>query len=643
MNSRIFSIILFITIVAGTAHANVIPEKEFVRRYYPRLEQVLTHVSKTIYGYCDACMYGIAKMPEGYYLTIEALENNPNRELKYIQVWDRNTVDFVEFDVSEFQSEERLFDVPEEFRALYNQAEYYDFYLYYGYKNWTNDSRELINKSIVKSAEDLEILARAAAVEAVAYIRPGMTGDAFDFSINLEDKGFGKTSNVQREGFERKSEEALKYWKKIKATYPDHEPLIIKDLDLKIGNEYMHFYLLAESIGEDRIANTFFKNAYFNQAWIQYAKNMLNACEKDGILFTAGDSDTYPLMYVQDKLGYRTDVIIINTSLLNTVWYWEMIRSNTDIKPLIGTKEHKALLEKPVYVDQNALAAPFRQWLEKTLKSGDTLTYRLVPSDIILSYRETNISLEPKKMMLQPSDLIILDILDNTKQPVFTSAPFSMVNLGLYYNLATTGRAFSIVADRQEVMESIATVENIEDLAFYMSPEYLSALGDNAVGEVSILSYLVLNISPVFQERKNALIEKVYKQLPPESMVKSENFPLLDALNSFYEVLKPEASEELRNSLKPIAEDKIVNTTSLSKELSENLSDLQAIFSIYAHFRPHETPEYDIELDEVDKEILQQLKTKTEQLAESPVIKERAWDRRVVFELMRAFELLSLE
>lgn len=643
MNSRIFSIILFITIVAGTAHANVIPEKEFVRRYYPRLEQVLTHVSKTIYGYCDACMYGIAKMPEGYYLTIEALENNPNRELKYIQVWDRNTVDFVEFDVSEFQSEERLFDVPEEFRALYNQAEYYDFYLYYGYKNWTNDSRALINKSIVKSAEDLEILARAAAVEAVAYIRPGMTGDAFDFSINLEDKGFGKTSNVQREGFERKSEEALKYWKEIKATYPDHEPLIIKDLDLKIGNEYMHFYLLAESIGEDRIANTFFKNAYFNQAWIQYAKNMLNACEKDGILFTAGDSDTYPLMYVQDKLGYRTDVIIINTSLLNTVWYWEMIRSNTDIKPLIGTKEHKALLEKPVYVDQNALAAPFRQWLEKTLKSGDTLTYRLVPSDIILSYRETNISLEPKKMMLQPSDLIILDILDNTKQPVFTSAPFSMVNLGLYYNLATTGRAFSIVADRQEVMESIATVENIEDLAFYMSPEYLSALGDNAVGEVSILSYLVLNISPVFQERKNALIEKVYKQLPPESMVKSENFPLLDALNSFYEVLKPEASEELRNSLKPIAEDKIVNTTSLSKELSENLSDLQAIFSIYAHFRPHETPEYDIELDEVDKEILQQLKTKIEQLAESPVIKERAWDRRVVFELMRAFELLSLE
>ena len=643
MKSHILSLILFLTFFVGTASANVIPEKEFVRRYYPRLEQVLTYISSKVYGYCDDCMYGVAKKPEGYFLTIEALENNPNRELKFIQVWDRNTVDFVEFDVSEFQSEQRLYDMPEEFRVLYGQSDHYDFFLYYGYKDWVNDSRELINKTAVKSADDLEILARGAAAEAVAYIRPGITGDIFDFSLKLEDLGFGKTTNVQRDGFERKSTEALNHWKELKRTYPEHEPLIINDLDLKIGNEYMHFYLLSKSIGEERLADMYFKNAYYNEAWVQYAKNLLNSCTKDGILFTAGDNDTYPLMYAQEKLGYRTDVTIINTSLLNTVWYWEMIRSETGMKTTIGTKEHKSLLKKPVYTDTRALSAPFKQWLDKMLKTEDTLTYRLIPSEIILNYRETSISLEIKAMMLQPSDLIVYDILNSTSRSVFTSVPYSMVNLGLYYNLATSGRSFSVVPDRQEVMESLVTVENIEDLTFYMTPEYLSALGEYAVGEVSILSYLILNISPAFQQRKNALIEKVYTQLPPEKMVKTENFLLLDALNSFYEVLKPEASRELREGLLPIAQDKVLNTTAMSKELSYDLADLKAVFSIYAHFRPHETPQYEIELDEIDIKILTELKAKMEQLAESPVIKERAWDRRIVFELLRAFELLSLE
>lgn len=70
---------------------------------------------------------------------------------------------------------------------------------------------------------------------------------------------------------------------------------------------------------------------------ISFAKNYLNSCEKDAILFTNGDNDTYPLWYAQNVEGYRSDVRIINLSLLSTEWYAQALRRkyyDSDILPM---------------------------------------------------------------------------------------------------------------------------------------------------------------------------------------------------------------------------------------------------------------------------------------------------------------------
>ena len=127
-------------------------------------------------------------------------------------------------------------------------------------------------------------------------------------------------------------------------------------------------------------------NRYFS---VDSARNFLAACAPNAILFTGGDNDTFPLWYVQEVEGFRTDVRGIVLSYYNTDWYVDQTTykmNDSDAFPYSltidnyrqGANDFLLLQEFPQFKDR---PISLRQYMDLLKKKNPALKQQLASGD----------------------------------------------------------------------------------------------------------------------------------------------------------------------------------------------------------------------------------------------------------------------
>jgi len=336
-------------------------------------------------------------------------------------------------------------------------------------------------------------------------------------------------------------------------------------------------------------------------AW-QNAKAYLDSCQENAIMFTIGDNDTFPLWYMQEVEGYRTDVKLINTSLFATDWYIDQMKRKTyKADPIPSQLKHNEYKYGTMDLAYHVPPSPkFKDsiipidYLMKWIQSDNEITYVETINDKFEKTYPTNkiripvdkeavlrngivkpedadlivpyIDIEIDRDALYKNRILMLDIIANNhwKRPIYFTGGANADEEYLWMKdyLQLDGVAFKLVPIKTSLNDASlfdmgrldadinynywknVDWKNINDGKIYLDPE-------SRKNVVSFRNNIVRTVEALINEDKldeaEELLDMAMDKMPVDGF--AHYGMLLGFPDAYYELKKPEKARKVTEEL----------------------------------------------------------------------------------------------
>lgn len=214
------------------------------------------------------------------------------------------------------------------------EAEQFNLQPYYGYKGWYRDVIQLLEPQTDRlNNEQLNALARAYSANTDAMLmnhsRMGLPEDIFHFTPG----GAGLTQE-QVEKYRAVRDKSVGAFKKLSERSPEMMTPV-GTIQTKYSNEVMDGFMRLLYVQGEKVAAGLLVPGLYDDYLLHSARNILTSCPQDALLIVNGDTDYFTTLYLQVTEGFRRDIIIANSSLLQLPVYYDYMRRGVlDARPL---------------------------------------------------------------------------------------------------------------------------------------------------------------------------------------------------------------------------------------------------------------------------------------------------------------------